>query len=311
MESEQGERHGHGQPRAFGVAVALGLAANAVLAVLKTAIGILGHSQALLADGINSTSDVVYYTVVAIFMRAARKPPDEEHPYGHRQLENIAALVVGAFVITTGITIFWDSINGTFDILSGAETAPAVAWVALYVALGTVATKIGLWLYTTGVGKKTKNIAMVALAADHRNDILSASAAAIGILLGRMGYAWVDPLAGALVALFVLRTGVDIVRDTATELMDTSLERSVRKEIETIAERVRGVESIDGVRAHRFGPYLVLNLTVVVDGAIRVAEGDAIASQVEAELVREMPFVREVHVHYHPRGARPARGTPA
>ncbi len=308
MGAEESEGRGHGQPRSFGVAVGLGLVANAILAALKTAIGILGHSQALLADGINSTSDVIYYAVVAIFMRAARKPPDEEHPYGHRQLENIAALVVGAFVITTGITILWDSVNGVFDILSGAETAPAVAWVTLYVAVGTVAAKIGLWVYTSGVGRKARNVAMLALAADHRNDILSATAAALGILVGRLGYAWVDPLAGALVALFVLRTGIDIVRDTASELMDTTLERSFRKEIATITESVPGVESVDQIRAHRFGPYLVLNLTIVVDGSISVADGDGIASQVESELVRQMRLVREVHVHYHPRSARAGRG---
>ncbi len=296
------EGGGHGQPRAFSVAVALGLATNVLLAVVKTAIGILGHSQALLADGINSTSDVIYYFVVAIFMRAARRPPDEEHPYGHRQLENIAALVVGAFVITTGVAIFWDSANGTFDLLTGAESVPTIAWVSLYVALATVVTKIGLTVYTSRIGKRTQNVAILALAADHRNDILSASAAALGVLLGRLGYPWVDPLAGALVALFVLRTGVAIVRDTASELMDTTLERSVRKEIESITRRIPGVQAIDELRAHRFGPYLVLNLTIVVDGSMSVADGDAIASRVETELERQMNLVREVHVHYHPRG---------
>jgi cation diffusion facilitator family transporter len=301
------EKSGSEQPRAFSVAVSLGLAANVILAVLKTAIGILGHSQALLADGINSTSDVIYYFVVAIFMRAARKPPDEEHPYGHRQLENIAALIVGAFVITTGIAIFWDSINGTFDLLSGAEAPRMVAWISLYVALGTIVAKIGLAIFTSRIGRRTKNVAILALAADHRNDILSAAAAAIGIFLGRLGYAWVDPLAGAFVALFVLRTGLGIVRDTASELMNMTLDRSVRKEIESITQGIPGVQSIDEIRAHRFGPYLVLNLTVGVDGAMSVAEGDAIASRVETELVRQMSLVREVHVHYHPPGGRPPR----
>jgi len=306
MTKAQGEAIGHGQPRAFSVAVGLGLAANVVLAVLKTAVGILGHSQALLADGINSTSDVVYYSVVAIFMRAARKPPDEEHPYGHRQLENIAAIIVGAFVITTGIAIFWDSVNGTFDVLSGAEVAPTVAWVSLFVALGTIVAKIGLTVFTSRIGRQTRNAAILALAADHRNDILSASAAALGILLGRIGYPWVDPLAGALVALVVLRTGIEIVRDTASELMDTTLDRTVRTQIEAIARGIAGVLAVDAIRAHRFGPYLVLNLTITVDGDLSVAEGDAIASRVEAELERQMSLIREVHVHFHPRGARSA-----
>ena len=88
-----------------GFAVAFGLIANIGLAIVKTAVGILGHSPALLADGINSTSDVAYYVVVGIFMRESHKPPDAEHPYGHRQLESIAALIIGSFVITTAIAI--------------------------------------------------------------------------------------------------------------------------------------------------------------------------------------------------------------
>ncbi len=297
MSSQEGSQ---GQPRAFGIVVALGLCANIILAIVKTTIGILGHSQALLADGINSTSDVVYYSVVALFMRMARKPPDEEHPYGHRQLESVAALVVGAFVITTAITIFWDSINSTFDLLSGAKVAPIVAWASLFVAVGTVIVKIGLTLYTYRVAKRTGNVAMRALAADHRNDILSAGAASVGILLGRLGYPWVDPFAGAIVALFVLRTGIGIVRDTTADLMDTTLTRSVRKEIEDIAGSISGVSGIDEIRAHRFGPFLVLNLTIAVNGTQSVDEGDDIATAVENALTDRMSLVREVHVHYHP-----------
>lgn len=289
-----------GQPRAFGVVVALGLCTNIVLALIKTTIGILGHSQALLADGINSTSDVVYYSVVALFMRMARKPPDEEHPYGHRQLESIAALVVGAFVITTAIAIFWDSVDSTFDLLSGTEVAPVVAWASLFVAVGTVLVKIVLTVYTYRVARRTGNVAMSALAADHRNDVLSAGAASVGILLGRLGYAWVDPFAGAVVALFVLRTGIGIVRDTTADLMDTTLTRSLKKEIEKIAGSVDGVRGIDEIRAHRFGPYLVLNLTIAVDGTQSVDAGDDVATAVEVTLTERMSLVREVHVHYHP-----------
>src|SRR5512137_887999 len=102
-------------------AVHSGLAANVLLAVLKTGAGIFGHSPALLADGINSTSDVAYYLVITVFMRLARKPADEEHPYGHSQMDTIAALVVGAFVITTAIAIFWDAMNDVYDLASGEK----------------------------------------------------------------------------------------------------------------------------------------------------------------------------------------------
>ncbi|MDA3785344.1 MAG: cation transporter, partial [Deltaproteobacteria bacterium] len=86
--------------------VYVGVAANALLALLKVSIGILGSSPALLADGVNSTSDVAYGIVVTVFLKLSGKPADHEHPYGHDQLENIAAVVVGACVITTAIAIF-------------------------------------------------------------------------------------------------------------------------------------------------------------------------------------------------------------
>jgi cation diffusion facilitator family transporter len=126
MNSSSDERHRRGQ-----VAVHLGLTANIFLAALKTVVGVLGHSPALLADGINSTSDVAYYLVVMVFMRLSRKPPDQAHPYGHSQLESVASLVVGAFVVTTAVSIFWDGVNTVYDLLTGAETIPASAQIAL------------------------------------------------------------------------------------------------------------------------------------------------------------------------------------
>ena len=106
------------------VTINLGLYTNVILAIVKTLVGIIGHSTALLADGINSISDVTYYIAVKIFMVQAKKPADKEHPYGHLQLESISALVVGAFILTTGIAIFWQSINTMFDMLSGKKKAP-------------------------------------------------------------------------------------------------------------------------------------------------------------------------------------------
>src|SRR5512134_3808177 len=101
------------------LAINLGLGINVLLALVKTIFGVLGHSPALLAEGINSTSDVAYYVVASIFVRLAKKPADLEHPYGHRQLESIASLVVGAFVVATAVTIFWDSVDKVWDLLDG------------------------------------------------------------------------------------------------------------------------------------------------------------------------------------------------
>jgi cation diffusion facilitator family transporter len=282
------------------LAVNLGLGANILLAVLKTIMGVLGHSPALVADGINSTSDVAYYVVVRVFMRLAHEPADDEHPYGHRQLESIAALVVGAFVITTAVAIFWDAVNKVYDLLSGQSSFGGASVGALAAALFTVATKIALTIITRRIGQQTRNPAVFALAYDHRNDIFAASAVCVGILVGRMGYPWVDPLAGAFVALVILRTGIVILRESSEDLMDTVPGRELGQQIVELLGAVPGVKQVEETQAHRFGPYLVVNLVIGIDGSLTVADGDAIATQVEETLYENIDLLRRVHVHYHP-----------
>jgi cation diffusion facilitator family transporter len=282
------------------LAVNVGLAANILLAMLKTSVGVLGQSPALLADGINSTSDVAYYLVVAAFMKRAGKPPDYEHPYGHRQLESIASLIVGSFVITAAVAIFWNSVSSIYDLWIGDSDFTGSSQIALWVAIFTVIAKLGLTHFTRRIGRLTSNTAVMALAYDHRNDLLSALAAAIGILLGRMGYLWVDPLAGAVVALFVLRTGVTIVRESSQDLMDTIPGKALASRITQLVQSIPGVEQVEEIHAHRFGPYLVVNVTIGIDGNISVSDGDSIASEVEQALYEDVDLLRRVYVHYHP-----------
>ena len=145
----------HRQQRGI-LAVHVGLAANAILAILKTTIGIAGHSPALLADGINSTSDVAYGVVVSVFMRLSSKPADEEHPYGHDRLESIAAVVIGAFVVTTAISIFWSAIDNIYELYQGKSDFSGASSLALWIALLTVLTKICLTIWTRIIGRETQ-----------------------------------------------------------------------------------------------------------------------------------------------------------
>jgi cation diffusion facilitator family transporter len=281
-------------------AVNLGLGSNIILAVLKTLVGIAGHSPALLSDGINSVSDVVYYIVVSIFVRLAHKPADREHPYGHSQLESIAALVVGAFVMTTAVAIFWDAVNKVFDLVTGQSAYQGASPWALYVALFTIGGKILLSIITRRIGDQTNNPAVLALAQDHRNDIFAATAAGIGIFLGRIGLPWVDPLAGALVAVIILLTGIEIVRNSSRDLMDAVPGKDLHDRIVNLLSSIPQVIEVEETQAHRFGPYLVIYITICIDGKLSVAEGDRIAMEVEDLLYREINLLKRVHIHYHP-----------
>lgn len=282
------------------LAVNIGLAANALLAVLKTCVGVIGHSPALLADGINSTSDVAYGIVVKIFMRLSGKPADQEHPYGHDRLESIAAVVVGAFVITTAISIFWSSIDNVYELLSNGGNSQGASPLALWIALFTVLMKIWLSLWTYRIGKQTNNNILLALAADHRNDIFSALAATVGIIFGQLGYLFVDPLAGGVVSIIILLTGVEIIRESAADLMDTLPGKKLTEEIRDKLKKMDEVLDIEEIHGHRFGLYMVVNITIGVSSDLTVAEGDRIATQVEELLVREIDSMRRVFVHYHP-----------
>jgi cation diffusion facilitator family transporter len=281
-------------------AINVGLAANVLLAVLKTSVGILGHSPALLADGINSTSDVAYGIVVNIFMRLSGKPADEEHPYGHDRLESIAAVVVGAFVITTAISIFWLSINNVYELFSGASDFTGASQLALWIALFTILLKIWLSFWTFRVGNQINNTVLLALAADHRNDIFSALAATIGIIFGRMGFLWIDPLAGGVVSIIICITGVEIIRESAADLMNTLPGKKLTEEIRGKLEELDEVLDVEEIHGHRFGLYMVANITIGVSPNLTVYEGDRIATRVEKLLVEEIDSMRRVFVHYHP-----------
>ena len=281
-------------------AINIGLGVNIGLAIGKSIIGVFGHSQALLADGINSTSDVIYFIIVRIYIALSNKPPDEEHPQGHRQLESIAAIVVGAFVLTTAVAIFWSSVNKVYDYFSEKEYAAQASMLALYMATITIIVKIAITSYTFKLGKRFNNPTITAIAYDHRNDIFSAAAAALGIGLGRAGLLWVDPLAGALVAIIILKTGIVIIKESANSLMAVSPGKGLVKQIDSVVAEIEGVLGIEEKSYHRYGPYMILNLTIYVRGDISVNEGDGIATSVEKALMDKFDFIREIHIHYHP-----------
>ncbi|MBU0511174.1 MAG: cation diffusion facilitator family transporter [Chloroflexi bacterium] len=175
-----------------------------------------------------------------------------------------------------------------------------MGYKAQRVGLLTVVIKLGLTAWTQRIGQQTQNTAVLALAYDHRNDVFSALAASLGILFGQIGYPWVDPLAGALVALIILRTGIEILRESTDDLMDTIPGHALAQQIADLLDTIPGVLRVEEIHAHRFGPHLVVNITICVDGALSVAEGDRIATQVEHTLIENIEYIRRVHVHYHP-----------
>ena len=212
-----------------------------------------------------------------------------------------ASIIVGAFVLSTAVAIFWDSLNKVYDYFAGKGNQSETTVLALAVVFFTIIVKIILSWYTSKVGKENSSSAITAVAKDHRNDILSAGAAGVGILFNLLGFLWIDPLAGAFVALFILKTGVQIIRDSAEELMRTSPESSVYREIERNVKQISGVDGIEEVYVQYFGMYMMINITIFVNGEISVREGDLVADKVEEILYKNIEYLKKVNVHFHPK----------
>jgi cation diffusion facilitator family transporter len=187
----------------------------------------------------------------------------------------------------------WDLMDGKLATLGSQP-------FALWVALTTVAIKIVLFVYVRKLGNETHNPIVEALAYDHRNDIFSASAASAGIFLSQHGLPWGDPLAGALVALLILRTGVYILRESSVALMDAVPSKKLARQISNLIRNVPEVLQLEELQAHRFGPQLVINLTIGINGSLTVKQGDLIATQVESLIYETIPNIRHIHIHYHP-----------
>jgi cation diffusion facilitator family transporter len=282
--------------------VNIGLFCNAILAVAKIFAGIIGHSQALLADGINSTSDVIYYVAIKIVMALAHNPADKEHPYGHKHLESVAALVIGAFVITSAVVVFWNSVDKAFHLffVSPEENASPAIYV-LYIIFGTIAVKSFLYFITKRIGEKYGSILVSALASDHKSDIFSSSSALVGIIFSIAGIKWFDPLAGAIVSIFIFSTGLKIIMESSDSLINVVPDDNLAATIKNIALDCNGIEVVEKIRTHRFGPYIVANITIGVDGDISVAAGDKIADLLEKKLLHLVDGLVEISIHYHPR----------
>jgi len=215
-------------------------------------------------------------------------------------METIASVLIGSFIVTTAVAIFWDALDKIWDLLDGGAVSAGAHPFALWIALGTVVIKLFLTFYIRKLGHETQNPVVVALAYDHRNDLFSASAAAIGIFLGQHGWPWVDPLAGAFVAVFIMRTGIFVLKESSIDLMGVVPSRDLAERIAGLLREVQGAKQLEELQAHRFGSQIVINVTIGIDGDLSVFEGDNIASSVEEKLIHEIPNVRRVHVHYHP-----------
>jgi cation diffusion facilitator family transporter len=273
------------------------LATNVALAVAKALVWQATGSLAVGSEAVNSLADAVYSTVVLAGLYLTTRPPDFEHPHGHERIEPFVSLLVASGVFVAGGAVLYGAVT---TLLAGTATAtqgPAAVAVLVVAA----AAKYGLYRYVLAVADERRSPALRATALDNRADVLTASAALVGVLGARLGAPVLDPIAAIVVGIGVLYTGADIVRNNVSYLVGGAPPEELRAEIVRRALAHPDVRGAHDVVAHYVGPEVDVSLHVEVAGEKTLREAHDIETAV-VESIRALGAVDDVFVHVDPEG---------
>ena len=283
----------------------IGLLVNILLTVLKLAAGILGRSQAMIADALHSFSDVIATGGVYIGFKIAEKPADKDHPFGHGNADTLAAVFVALILLLTGIYI---GVQAFHIILHEEYHTPTN--LALGAAILSIVIKELLFRYTLKIGRTIKSQAIIANAWDHRSDVYSSVAALIGIAGAKLGFVMLDPLAGLIIAGLIVRMAFHLMKTNVHILMDGTPDEVILKKVIETTNAVSGVVQTRETRIHPVGPRNIVNIKILVDRNLTVEEGHTIATRVKETLMKNHEEIKDVIVHVEPDdGAVPSSGT--
>lgn len=271
----------------------MSIAAYLLLSAVKIGTGFYTGSEALTADGINNTTDILVSVAVLIGLRISRKPPDQDHPYGHMRAQTIATLVASFVMAAAGIQVVIQAFRSFFET---DRTAPGL--LAAWVAIACAVIMWGVYMYNSRLAKRIDNQALQAAAQDNRSDALVSIGAAIGIFGAGLGISWLDPLAALAVGLLICRTAWEIFTDATHMLTDGFDEQRLRIFQKTVKE-TPGVKRIKDIRARAHGSNVLLDVVVEVSAELSVEQSHDISDEIEKRMMNEHR-VENVHVHVEP-----------
>ncbi|HEX8546042.1 MAG TPA: cation diffusion facilitator family transporter [Cytophagaceae bacterium] len=277
--------------------VLLGMIVNFLLAIIKGVAGFFGNSYALIADAIESASDVFSSLVVLAGLQIASKAPDKDHPYGHGKAEPIAALIVSTLLAAAAVVIVIQSIHQ----IQTPHDVPAT--FTLLILLGVVVVKEVLYRTVLKTASDLGSNSMTADAWHHRSDAITSAAAFVGIsiaVIGGKDYASADDWAALVAAAIIFYNVYKIFRSAFSEIMDTSPSEEIIEGVRKVALTVPGVVALDKTYLRKMGIGYYVDIHVVVDGKISVCEGHDIAHLVKDKLIGGDSKIHDVLVHIEP-----------
>ncbi len=272
----------------------LGIIGNIILLIIKGFVGLVTGSQAMIADSINSASDIFASFMTFIGNKIASAPKDESHNFGHGKAEYIFSLLISLAMVLLSVKLLIDSINSLIS-----NSTFNFSWGLIVVCIITICTKLALYIYTKNIAKKHNNILLEANYKDHRNDCLVTMGTLIACLGALFNVFWLDGVIGTFIALWILYTGIKIFIESYNVLMDISLDSTNNETIMEIAKTYKEIKGVDSIYSTPSGYKYVVFVTIAVDGNLTTFESHNIADSLENDLKR-LDKISDAIVHVNP-----------
>ena len=272
----------------------LGIIGNIILLIIKGFVGLVTGSQAMIADSINSASDIFASFMTFIGNKIASAPKDESHNFGHGKAEYIFSLLISLAMVLLSVKLLIDSINSLIS-----NSTFNFSWGLIVVCIITICTKLALYIYTKNIAKKHNNILLEANYKDHRNDCLVTMGTLIACLGALFNVFWLDGVIGTFIALWILYTGIKIFIESYNVLMDKSLDEKSKDIILDLINEYKDIKKVDEISSTPIGYQYIVTITIDVDGNMSTFDSHHIADDLEKN-IEAMENIARAIVHVNP-----------
>lgn len=282
-----------------------GAVVNLLLTAGKLVAGALGHSAAMVADGVHSLSDLISDVVVLAFTHISAKGKDRDHSFGHGKFETLATLIISIILVIVGGKLMSEGIRSIIDIINGA-VLPRPGIIALAAAAVSIAAKEILYHVTLKTGKRVQSPVVIANAWHHRSDALSSIGSLIGIggaiILGSK-WTILDPIVSCAISIAIIIVAFRMAMPSIAELLEASLPEEIENQITATASAVEGVRDLHELKTRRNGISFIIDAHMTVDPDISIVEAHNIATRVEEALRTKFGSETQISIHMEPDGS--------